>query len=303
MTHNDKQPRGAVVVGVDGTANDEAPLRAAIAQARRHHRPLHVLHATAIGIVPWTPERLARQHALTAGCLEQVRTLAPEIESSSATEVDDQSAALVAASRTASVLVLGAGRLGRVGSVVMGATTGKVASHAHCPVMVIPDSWSAADSDPGAEGDAQPPVVVAVDDEDHSRPALEWAFAEASARRAPLVALHAWWWTEAGPLASGLTEDVEWEVLAQAQRVMMSEMLAGWREKYPEVEVDVQFVRGESTAVLQELSGDAGVLVLGTRGRGGFTGLLLGSVSARALYHSRCPVVVVPSHPRRPGSA
>jgi nucleotide-binding universal stress UspA family protein len=295
MTDNQGQPRGAVVVGVEGTDTDEQQLHAAIAHARRHHRPLHVLHATAVGIVPWTPERLGRQRALTARCLDRVRALAPDLEATSATVVDDQSAALVAASRTASVVVIGAGRLGRVGSVVLGATTGKVASHARCPVMVVPDAWTEAESD----ADEPPEVLVAVDDEEYSLPALEWAFAEASARNAPLLAIHAWWWEEPGPLSSGIVDDEdEWEDAAQAQRVMMSEMLAGLREKFPDVEVDTDFVRGDTTAVLEEASADAQLMVLGTRGRGGFAGLLLGSVSARALHHSRCPVVVVPSTSR-----
>jgi nucleotide-binding universal stress UspA family protein len=296
MTETGTQPRGGVVVGVDGTANDEEPLQVAIAQARRHHRPLHILHATAIGIVPWTPERLDKQYAITAACLDHARSLAPDVDVSSSTVVEDQSAALVAASRTASVVVMGAGRLGRVGSVVLGATTAKVASHAECPVMVVPDAWRTRDAQPT---DTRP-VIVAVDDDEHSRPALDWAFAEASARNAPLVALHAWWWDEPGPLSAGVEWDDEWTSAAESQRVMMSEMLAGWQEKFPDIHVRTAFARGETTAVLEEASEDAQLLVVGTRGRGGFTGLLLGSVSARALHHTRCPVVVVPS---RPGDA
>jgi nucleotide-binding universal stress UspA family protein len=299
MTDTRTQPLGAVVVGVDGSPADERPLEVGIAQARLHRRPLHIVHATGIGIVPWTPERLAKQHALTAACVEQARVLADEVDISSATLVDDQSAALVLVSATASRIVMGAGRLGTVGSVVLGATTGKVASHARCPVMVVPDAWEAADD---------LAVVVGVDDDVHSRPAVDSAFAEASARRAPLVALHAWWWDEPSPLSSGIVwdqdsgSDDEWKAVAASQRVMMSEMLAGWQEKYPDVEVRTEFVRGDATAVLEEASRDAQLLVVGTRGRGGFTGLLLGSVSSRALHHSHCPVLVVPSLPRLPAA-
>lgn len=291
MTTEDVQPDGAVVVGVDGTPSDEAPLREAVAEARLHRRPLHVLHATTTGIVPWTPERLSRQHALTKACVEEVATVAPDVEVSSATPVADQSAALVEASRGAWLVVMGTGRLGRVGSVVLGATTGKVASHSQCPVLVVPDGWTAAE---GA------PVVVGVDDAANSRPAVEWAYAEADARRAPLVAVHAWWWEEPSPLVDlptdeELASDDDWTALAESRRMMMSEMLAGGRAEYPDVAVRTEFVRGDATAVLEEASEDAQLVVLGTRGRGGFTGLLLGSVSSRALHHSRCPVVVVPS--------
>jgi nucleotide-binding universal stress UspA family protein len=300
MSETKTQPSGAVVVGVDGTANDEQPLTAGIAQARLHRRPLHIVHATAIGIVPWTPERLAKQHAITGQSVERARSLAPDLRISSATLVDDQSAALVTASRTASLVVMGAGRLGRVGSVMLGATTGKVASHSQCPVMVIPDAALPADA---------LPLVVAVDDDEHSRPAVEWAFAEASARQAPLVALHVWWWDALGPMASGIARDRELgggdesTAAAESQRLMMAEMVAGLQEKYPDVEASTKFVRGETTAALEAASGDARMLVVGTRGRGGFTGLLLGSVSSRALHHSRCPVVVVPSTPTAPGTS
>ena len=294
MTESRIQPIGGVVVGIDGTPNDDEPLQAAIAQARRHHRPLHILHATSIGIVPWTPERLDKQRAITATCVEHARSVAPDLRISSSTEVDDQSAALVAASRTAELVVMGTGRLGRVGSVVLGATTGKVASHARCPVMVVPDAWRTRDAGPR---DSRP-VVVAVDDDEHSRTALDWGFSEASMRNAPLVALHAWWWDEPGPLSSAIVWEDGAESAAESQRVMMSEMLAGWRDKLPDVEVRTELVRGETTAVLEEASQDAQLLVLGTRGRGGFTGLLLGSVSSRALHHSHCPVVVVPSRPQ-----
>jgi nucleotide-binding universal stress UspA family protein len=292
-----------VVVGVEGSESDEQPLQVAVAQARRHHRPLHVLHATAIGIVPWTPERLDRQRAITAACLERARVLDPDLSVSSSTVVDDQSAALVAGSRDASLVVMGAGRLGRVGSIVLGATTAKVASHAQCPVLVVPDAWTGEESLDGTEAaaDATPPVVVGVDDEEHSVPALDWAFAEASARGAPLLALHAWWWDEPSPLSSPTEQqdgDDEWLAVADSQRLAMSEMVAGRREKYPDVEVRIELTRGDTTAVLEQASDDAQLLVVGTRGRGGFSGLLLGSVSARALHHSRCPVVVVPSIPR-----
>lgn len=297
MTSERTQPIGAIVVGVDGSPADERPLEVGIAQGRLHRRPVHIIHATGVGIVPWTPERLAKQAALTAACVEQAYVLTDAVDISSATVVDDQSAALVNASGTASLIVMGAGRLGTVGSVVLGATTGKVASHARCPVMVVPDAWSTHDD---------LPVVVGVDEDVHSSRAVGIAFAEASARQAPLVALHAWWWDEASPLSSEIAGDQdvdlndEWRAVAASQRVMMSEMLAGWQEKYPDVDVRTQFVRGDATAVLEEASGDAQLLVVGSRGRGGFTGLLLGSVSSRALHHSLCPVLVVPSLPRGP---
>lgn len=297
MSQTHTRPRGAVVVGVEGDEPDERSLVAAIAEARWHHRPLHLLHATAIGIVPWTPERLDKQRALTAQALDLARSLAGDLDITATTVVADQSAALVEASRTAALLVVGSGGLGHVGGILLGATTGKVVSHSRCPVVVVPHDAPT----PDAADPATSPVLVGIDDEEHSRPAVEWAFAEAAVRSVGLTAVHAWWWGEPAPLATAAApEDPEewaddWQSAADAQRVMMSEMLAGCRERHPDVEVDLQFVRGETTQVLRASSRDAGLLVVGTRGRGGFTGLLLGSVSARALHQSHCPVAVVPS--------
>ena len=73
MTETKVPPRGAVVVGVKGEPTDEPPIQAAVDHARLHHRPLHLRHATSIGIVPWTPDRLDRQRALTAISLARVR--------------------------------------------------------------------------------------------------------------------------------------------------------------------------------------------------------------------------------------
>jgi nucleotide-binding universal stress UspA family protein len=83
--------------------------------------------------------------------------------------------------------------------------------------------------------------------------------------------------------------------VAQTQKLLVAEMLAGWREKYPDVTVRPTAVRGQAAVVLEEVSQNAQVLVVGSRGRGGFAGLLLGSVSSRVMHRAKCPTVVVPS--------
>jgi nucleotide-binding universal stress UspA family protein len=289
MTASSAQPEGAVVVGIDETTSGRA-LEAAVDEARRLQRPLHLVHATGPGVLPWTPERLAVQEEVTAQRHEQALTLAPDLPVTSATHVDDAAAMLVRASGTASVVVVDAGSHGRVAGVMLGATAQKVAAHAACPVLVIPHSGAWARTGP---------VVVGLEATEHSRPAVGAAFAEAAARAVPLVAVHSWWWEEPDPFLTGADWEGEWHDLAVTQEVLVAEMLAGWKDRFPDVTVRVQVLRGQAVTLLRQYAADAQLLVVGTRGVGGFRGLLLGSVSSSLLHSSPCPLLVVP-HVRSP---
>lgn len=286
MTRLDTQPRHAVVVGVDGSAAAHRALDVAVDEARRLHRPLHVLHATGVGIVPWTTERLEVQDLVSEAAAQRAREAAPDLEVTRETVVADPAAALVAASRTADLVVVDAGGLGRASGILLGSTSRAVAAHAGCPVLLTPHAgdWS-----------TRGPVVVGVDASEHSVPAVAWAFAEASARGTALLAVHTWWWEEPDPFLSGRDWEGAWRDVAETQRLEVAEMLAGWQEKYPDVQVSTTLVRGHAATVLAEESRDGQLLVVGSRGRGGFTGLLLGSVSASLITHTRCPLTVVPS--------
>jgi nucleotide-binding universal stress UspA family protein len=290
MTHSASQPPNAVVVRVDGHVTGNRAVDAAIPQARTLHRPLHLVFATGIGVVPWTPELLAARDRLTMRCHERAVALAPDLEISWAVHVANPAAMLVAASESAAMVVLTESGLGQSGDVLLGEATHKVVTHAHCPVMVLPHGGAFSD-----EG----PVVVGVDIAEHSVPALGWAFAEASARRARLVVVHACWWEEPSLLLDApRTDEPALADIADAERMELSEVLAGWREKYPDVEVEPMVVHEHPATALEGSSTGSQLLVVGSRGRGGFTGLLLGSVSAHAVHHAHCPVVVVPSTPR-----
>ncbi|HVX44749.1 MAG TPA: universal stress protein, partial [Mycobacteriales bacterium] len=125
---------------------------------------------------------------------------------------------------------------------------------------------------------------------------IGFAFAEASFRHADLVALHAWnRWTS--PVATGLGDDApgiyQGDALRDSEERILSEALAGWQEKYPDVTVQHQLVHRHTRRALIDASDEAELLVIGTRGRGGFSGLLLGSTSQAMLHHARCPVAVV----------
>ncbi|WP_404379981.1 universal stress protein [Knoellia locipacati] len=286
MSTTDTQSGQPVVVGVDNGQSAGRAVEEAAAQARRWHRPLRVMHATGLTIVPWTDEHLLRVAAHTERCRQRALHVAPDLTVSAATEVDDPAAMLVAASREAAMVVVDGGRLGQAEAVLLGAIADKVMAHAECPVMVVPLA---------ADRSATGPVVVGVDAHPHSEAAVTFAFAEAERRQAPLVAEHSWWWDEGNVSLARLDPDEERERIIESHRLVVAEMLAGFREEYPEVRVTESIVHGLAGTSLVQASRGAQLLVVGRRGLGGFPGLLLGSVSRHVVHHAHCPVVVVPS--------
>jgi len=142
-------------------------------------------------------------------------------------------------------------------------------------------------------------IVVGVDGSDPSRTALEWAVAEAKLRGAKLVAVHAWSYYPSLPMdtldpmlvapdfTDALGRDASDFVTREVERV---------RADAGDVEIEARPIEGPAASVLVDVAKGADLLVLGTRGHGGFSGLLLGSVSQQISHHAPCPLVLVP-HP------
>jgi nucleotide-binding universal stress UspA family protein len=137
-------------------------------------------------------------------------------------------------------------------------------------------------------------IVVGVDGSEHSRTALEWAIAEAKIRRARLTVVSGWETPTAvlaSPVAALVFEPESWEVAAAEtleatlKSVDVSDLPAG---------LDRQVLQGPAAKVLLDAGHDADMIVVGSRGRGGFAGLLLGSVSQQVAQHAPLPVVIVP---------
>jgi nucleotide-binding universal stress UspA family protein len=168
------------------------------------------------------------------------------------------------------LLVLGDRGLGGFSGLIVGSVAVHAAARARCPVLVIR----------GAEPTAGP-VVAGIDGTERSDLALGFAFEESAQRAAELIALHV---RDGTP---GRSDDSD----ADGQR--LTDALAGWQRKYPDVMVKPEMVRGDPRHELRKRSREAQLMVLGTHGRDTFKGLLLGSVSQTLLYHSGCPVAVV----------
>jgi nucleotide-binding universal stress UspA family protein len=135
--------------------------------------------------------------------------------------------------------------------------------------------------------------VVGVDGSPVGEAAIEFAFEQASRLNAPLMAVHAW--SDMVPAATFavVPHAVDWAQIQTAELQLLCERLAGWQEKYPDVRVDRIVTQDRPAHSLLEQARDAQLVVVGSRGRGGVTGLLLGSTSQALLHHAPCPVAVV----------
>ena len=198
-------------------------------------------------------------------------------------------AALVEVSARADTVVVGSRGRGSVGAAVAGSTSLQVAAHASCPVVVVRTLSTATPT--------LSRVVVGVDGSPVSSEAIGYAFAQASQREVGLTVVHAWdvEFVE-GAIAVASTSDL-WKRLGDEERALTAESVAGWAEKYPDVDVRTHVVRGHPVDVLVSESEGAELVVVGSRGRGGFSGLLMGSVSHGVLHRAQSPVAVVRPHP------
>ena len=134
------------------------------------------------------------------------------------------------------------------------------------------------------------PVVVGIDGTPRSEAALKFAFEEASARQAPLVAVHTWSDALNDPYLAPM---IDWDVVETEEELQLAERLAGWGEKYPDVPVERLVTRGRAASVLLDRSKGAQLVVVGSRGHGEFAGLLLDSVSNALIHGASCPVAIV----------
>ncbi|MFD4943616.1 universal stress protein [Streptomyces sp. NPDC058239] len=153
-----------------------------------------------------------------------------------------------------------------------------VTAQARCPVVVVGD----------AEHITQQPtyLVVGIDGSESSKAALGLAFEEADLRGAALRAVSVW----QPPVVMFQDE----EVAVQAQRRMLCETTAGWSSKYPDVHLTHEVPTGHPVEEPAGASEHALAVVVGRRGRGGYTGMRLGSVVHGLLHRAHCPVITVP---------
>lgn len=188
---------------------------------------------------------------------------------------------MVEISNEAEMVVLGSSGRGALARGLLGSVSSSLVRRAGCPVAVI-HSDDAVIPDP-----QHAPVLVGIDGSPVSELATAVAFDEASRRGVELIAVHAWSDVEVVELPG-----LDFSAVQQEAELSLAERLAGWQERYPDVPVSRVVVCDRPARKLVQKSASAQLVVVGSHGRGGLTGMLLGSVSNAVLHAARVPVIV-----------
>lgn len=285
---------GQIVVGIDGSECSADALRWAVAE--RGHRGWPVVATMTWGYLDQhhpdggTDFEAGYTEADAATALDSFVTQALGDEAAEGIErrlVNDLPArGLIDASRDAGLLVLGARGLGGFKGLLVGSVSQACLHHAECPVAIV---RRVDEREPGTAER----IVVGVDGSPDSQTALAWALDEARARCARLDVVYAW----SAPYLMGFSygAEIDNSVYEEAAREVLDDAIEradthGLAEPLQKILVS----RGPAHAVL-EVAEAADLVVVGSRGVGGFEGMLLGAVSYQVTHHATCPVVVVPT--------
>lgn len=292
---------GNVVVGFDDGEASRAAVRWATIEAARLGSTVTVLSAAdppvrvhlAPGMSapdPRAPDLLRVSRLLAARGVALARSSNPAVGVVGRGVVGGPAGELVACSSDAGLVVVGRSRSSVFQAATLGSVSFAVAMHARCPVVVVREG---ADRHPGPSW----PVVVGVDGSRPSLVAVALAADFARAWDAPLRIVCAWpsssldAWPEGlvdGGVVSGLGH-----TSSSAAQAAVDEAVAQVRAADVEQDVTGTVAEGRAEEVLVYASQEAGLVVVGSRGRGGFAGLMLGSVSHGVMRRAESPVAVV----------
>jgi nucleotide-binding universal stress UspA family protein len=282
-----------ILTGVDGSAQSDAAVLWAAREASLRHEPVTLMHVVQPVAVSWPiPGEQTRigewQDENARQVIKQARTeLDTATDQSRPLEVQTEVlyshavGALVDASKQARMIVVGSHGRGAFERLLLGSVSSGVLRHAHCPVAVIHANDASA-VDPAA------PVLLGVDGSAAAEAATAWAFDEAARRGVGLIALHAWSDVGVFPILG-----MDWHAYRDQGDEALAERLAGWQEQYPDVPIRRRLLCDTPVRWLLEESQRAQMVVVGSHGRGGFSGMHLGSVSSAVAQSAKVPVIVV----------
>jgi nucleotide-binding universal stress UspA family protein len=287
--------RPGIVVGVDGSPGSNGAVQWAARTAELRNVSLTLVHVVPPTAGAWLdssllPAWMHAQRERGRQVLDDALEVAQDSCQLDSTEIhsempsDTSVGALVDLSKDADLIVTGCLGTGTLRGRHLGSVSSGLVYHARCPVAIVHNGVP-------LKSDTAAPVLLGIDGSPESESATAIAFDEASRRKVGLVALHAW--SDVGVFDS--VHDMHgarWPELKSIEDETLAERLAGWSERYPDVPVRRVVVRGQPASQLVDQSESAQLVVVGSHGRGGFAGMLLGSVSAAVVLLARVPVIV-----------
>ncbi|HYO02958.1 MAG TPA: universal stress protein [Mycobacterium sp.] len=283
-----------IIVAVDGSPASKVAVDWAARDAAIRREPLtlvHVLPAPLITMWPEPPRSRARirEHHEQHGhqIIGDAVKVAEQSGTSDSVRVEHQMlsgntlSTLIDLSKDAAMVVVGCRGRNAADRPILGSIPTGLIRHAHCPVAIVHDEVrSIVDS-------TKAPVLVGVDGSSASDQATAIAFDEASRREVGLIAMHSW-----GAYGPYQVASIDWKQQLSQGKAALAEHLAAWEQRYSHVAVERRLVYGEPAYQLLEASETAQLTVVGSHGRGGFAGMLLGSVSSAVVQAVRTPVIV-----------
>ncbi|MGX6608269.1 universal stress protein [Micromonosporaceae bacterium Da 78-11] len=279
-----------IIVGYDGSPDSQAAARWGLDEAARVGAAVEFCNAepwptVAMADVPgaWFDDEYEHaQQAMVGEAAAQAARTHPGVTIHQVIVHAPAALTLCERSADAGVVVLGS-RGHNAAAGLLGSVSVAVSAHAQCPVVVVR----------GFPEPSQEPVVVGFDGSDTALAALAFAFVQAGARQTRLRVIQAW----TTPVMHWTGPSIDVERLTAAAQVTLGKTVAGWRAKFPTVEVNCEVVVDQPAHALIEAAKGAQLIVVGSHGHGVLAGTLLGSVSQLVLHHSACSVAVV--HDRR----
>ena len=285
----------AILVGVDGSETATAAVRWAAKEAELEHLDLKLVGVYDASTSDYAPGLIIPQDVIDAirqdateavqSAAAAAKEVAPDVTIHTSIVDGDAARVLLELGKDAALIVVGTRKLGSVKGLFLGSVSITVAAHHHGRVVVI-----------DGEGSTDGPVVVGIDDSPVSEAAIKEAFRQASLRSVPLVAVHTWTPLDVDALHGYGIDPDEVTRMSQDAVEALAERLAGFASDFPDVTIERKVIPEDPAKAVLDAAGDkASLIVVGSRGRGGFTGLLLGSTSQKVLREANAPVMVVRS--------
>jgi nucleotide-binding universal stress UspA family protein len=276
-----------------GYGSGDLAVEWAAREARLRRRPLHIAHIlewdgdearAAIGST-YVERVWSASAAITDAAVRHARDAEPEVDVTADTFVGQPADRLLELAREAELMVVGYRGRGGFAGLRLGSVGQRVATRAPGPVVVV-------------RGRPRPDgvVVAGIDDSPAADQVLDAAFAAAAARTAGLVVVRSYAPAVQVWVASVRSADIATTEPDATARAVVEEQLAPWRDKFPEVPVEIRLTRDAIVPVLVGATAEAQLVVVGSRGRGPIRGALPGSTGLHLLRHAECPVLVARAH-------